>query len=108
MEFHPLGLAARYNDAAAEEVGVLQAVADLGLRMSDVVYLAQQRAIRNVMIATGRIGELQEMYRTNKPRHVDFTEVEQAMIEQFALAILDAVCIGWKGHEIAMREEATE
>jgi hypothetical protein len=54
MKDHPLGQAARYNDADAEEHGLVKACAMLGLHLPDVMYIAEQRAIRVVMLSSGR------------------------------------------------------
>jgi hypothetical protein len=96
MKDHPLGLAARYNDADCEERGFPAVFPALGLEMDDVIYLAQQRALR---VLTGEMD-------TTKPIPVPpLSARDMQQLVTLQACILDGIVIGWRGHQIAQRDD---
>lgn len=100
---HPIMQAARETNALADKVGLQQAITDLGmnLTLSEVNYMAQQRALRALASA---------MYNHNmgadpeKDETIAKKVVENTGIETMALvmsAYVDGFAIGWKANQIA-------
>jgi hypothetical protein len=97
MKNHPLGLAARYNDADCEEKGFQAVFPMLGLELDDVIYIAQQRALR---VVTGEMD-------TTKPIPVPpLTKPQAERLVNLQACILDGIVIGWRGHQIMQRDVA--
>lgn len=105
MKDHPLGLAARYNDSDAEEHGFVETVTKQGLELSDVLYLAEQRAIRVVMLQEGRFEEFQRAYATNQPATIVLSVEERLTVELLKVVYIDGILIGWRGRDIAIRQQ---
>jgi len=104
MKDHPLMLAARYNDARAEEVGVEAVLEQMGLALADVVYLAEQRALRVVAVFSTRPEMKRLLVNTNRPMAVPRMHDHERRVFQIAqTAYLDAIAIGYKAREIATR-----
>jgi hypothetical protein len=93
---HPLTEAARYVNAYADEQGLEATVNWLGMEtsLSEVSYLAEQRALRAIYARRGINLNLPEM--TN----VMLTADERAMLPVLAAAYLDGFAIGWKAREL--------
>lgn len=100
---HPLTEAARYNDAQAEEIGIMETVNANGLDPIAVVYIAQQRALRLVMLNNYGIEALEDLVRQNAKQELNLTERDRQMIEDIAIAFVDGIMIGWRGHAIHNR-----
>jgi hypothetical protein len=96
MKNHPLGLAARYNDAECEEKGFPAVFVTLGLEMQDVLYISEQRALR---VLTGEMD-------TTKPIPVRLSEKQQREMVTLQSCVLDGIVIGWRGHQISQRDVA--
>lgn len=94
-ERHPslyaLAEAAADNDALAEEHGVERVVSDLGLNLDDLVYIAEQRALRAVLMRSGRLDELP---RSNNPKDVALNEGERAEMAALIPVYLDGITLG--------------
>ena len=95
MKDHPLGLAARYNDAECEEKGFTAVFPSLGLALPDVMYISEQRAMR---VMLGHI-----------PHEINMTPVRfgREQLEQLATlqsCVLDGIVIGWRAHIITLRD----
>lgn len=100
---HPLLLAARYNDAFAEEHGLQGTVESvLDVPFETVKHVAEQRAIRVVMIRNpARLVSFQEqMKRGAEAQALPFTEEETAEITTLTMVYLDAIALGWKAKEL--------
>lgn len=102
MKNHPLGLAARYNDADAEEKGFVAFVESLGLDMDSLMYAVDQRATRCVL-ATTRPLILKEL-PTNGFAAIRLTERERTLHGHMQLALIDGIAIGWRAHQIKERD----
>lgn len=96
--------AARYNDADAEEHGSSGKVVEaMGLDVAEVRHVAEQRAMRMMLVLTGRAGELRRATEYNELNAIPFNEREREQIETMTLAYIDGIAIGWRGNQI--REE---
>lgn len=100
---HPLLEAARYNDAAAEEHGLEDAITNLGIDMDALRHTAYQRATRIVLMRNpARLVTLQEhMKAGGEAIALPFTPDEEAEIVMLTSLYLDAIALGWKGKELA-------
>ena len=101
LKDHPLGLAARYNDAAAEEKGLQATVEEMGLDIGLLLYAAKQRAIRTVAVQSQR-RELKLLLGNQSALRVvpPLTPAEKIAYAAAELACLDGIAIGWKAREI--------
>ena len=95
MKDHPLGLAARYNDADCEEKGFPAVFPPLGLKMDDALYIAEQRALR---VLTGN------QYPSNKTVAVRLDPVMVEQLVTLQACTLDGIVIGWRAHMITLRD----
>lgn len=115
----PLLMSARFNDDLAERKGTEQAVAELGLDLDEVVYVAEQRALRLTLHANGRSDELQSLHwpsagkATDRDRRrfsnmpaVRLDRAEQEQFQWFVSCSLDGICLGWGAHRIAEDNDA--
>lgn len=98
---NPLVEAARYGDAAAEEHGLINAVVNNGMDMDALQHLARQRALRLAILMNRGPAALREMTSVTERTVIQTTPAEQDMIEQFTLAYLDGMFIGWLGRRLS-------
>ena len=96
---HPLMEAARYNDAQAQEGGVKHALERLGLTWDDAMYVAEQRALRVVLMQRGD-GSL-EAAVSGQPFRLEHSD--EAAMRFIALASLDGIALGWNAARIEGR-----
>lgn len=102
MQNNVLGIAARYNDARAEEIPLPDMLKEMGLTWEDVSYIADQRAIRVVAVTSQR-RELKMLLLGNKDEPVrvpKFTPTEMISFNAAKLAIIDGLVIGWRAKGI--------
>lgn len=86
-----LSEAVRYNDARAEEHGFDEALRQLGLDdMNAVLHVAQQRAMRMVLVAEGSPINEETM------RSVLAYPARRAMMKSLTSTFLDGLCAGWE------------
>lgn len=104
-ENHPLTEAARYGDAQCEERGIEATVAEHGLDLDAIMHVAEQRSLRIVIMLSRGPEALMAMAKTGKFEHVRLTAMEDEMLEQFKVAYLDGLFIGWVAHAIADRSD---
>lgn len=97
---HPLLKAARYNDAQAEEVGLPATVGALGMDLSVLTHVAEQRALRMVLIHAGRLEELHKLTASTNPTPVELTPTQRKLVDVMAVTYLDGIALGWKAHEL--------
>lgn len=90
---YALAQAASDGDAVADERGLEAALTDLGLSLEDTLYVAEQRALRAVLIAGGRTEELRSFSRT-EPSAVQLSEEEQSQIKLLQSVYLDGIALG--------------
>ena len=87
LTYDDLAKACRENDAAAESENIAMVYGDLGTRVSVVVAVAEQRAIRSALQAAGKPipmgGET-----------VDIRPMEQAEFMRIQAAVMDGIAIG--------------
>lgn len=89
---HPLASAARDIDALSEEHGFDFIFKTLGLEKDDVIYVAQQRALRLALLHAGR-GDL---LGGTKPQTIPPGLVDKHMLQALTIMCLDGMAIGWK------------
>lgn len=97
---NPLLLAARYNDAEAEEFELADLFGRHGLELSEVEYLAQQRALRVVLMQSGR---MEEFRHQTEATTVNLSDVERNLMEAMVPLYVDAIFIGWRAKAIEDR-----
>lgn len=94
---HPLLEAARYNDAFCEEHGLLPMIERGGLVPDEVMYVAQQRALRVVLIESHR---LEETMNVTQATRIELTPEENAKLLNYIPIYLDAIMLGWKANQL--------
>lgn len=100
---NPLLVAARYNDAEAEETRNMEETCErLGLNANDMMYVAEQRAVRYALIQTGDAEKLRAMQGTNMAQTFRPTVQQQAIIDFVLPTYLDAIAIGWRARGIEL------
>lgn len=100
---HHLAQAAADNDAMAEEGGIPMALQRLGLNVEDVMHVAEQRALRAVMVESGRLPELQRAHRMGsvRPQGFKLSRLEQHKMTIYTAMSADAIAIGWRAKELS-------
>lgn len=102
--------ACRYGDAVAEEGGVEHATSKAGIDIAELAHVAEQRALRSLMLHTGRMAELwATSMGVPTPVALNANELEWLTIAT-ALA-MDGMYIGWRArglHEDAARENTNK
>ena len=100
---HHLAQAASDNDSMAEEIGLEGAVARVGLNVEDVRQVAEQRALRAVMVESGRLPELQRAHRqaSNRPQGFALSRMERHKLAIYTAMYMDAITLGWRANDLA-------
>lgn len=103
-ENHPFARSARANDGAADGgMSMLDIIEGLGIDREAYMHVCDQRALRAVLVASGRINESQ----SPKPGKVRLDRREQAIYTMFYAAYIDGVALGWRAKAYT-DEEAQE
>lgn len=100
---HPLAQAAADNDSMAEEGGIPMALTRIGLSVEDVMYVAEQRALRAVMVESGRLPELQRAHREGsvRPQGFKLSNLERHRMVLYQAMYADAIAIGWRANDLS-------
>lgn len=93
---HPLLMAARYNDAECQDHGLEGTITKHGLDLDDLIYVAEQRALRLVLIHSGRFNEI----NPTKATAIVLNSAEQSEVERLIPLYLDAIFLGWRAKEM--------
>jgi hypothetical protein len=96
-----LAAAASRNDEIAETQGLSATVGELGLEMDGLVYVAEQRALRAVIIQTRGLEGLEAMQASG----VALTPQEKVTQMHYASMYLDGIALGYRA---ALAEAALE
>ena len=96
---HALTEAARSNDALAEEHGMAGASRIIGIELDDVVHMAEQRAMRAMLLKFRGKEELAAMSQVDATL-VTVTEEEDAYMTGLIALYMDGIYLGWRAHEI--------
>lgn len=105
MKDHVLGIAARYNDADAEEHGFEEVISRQGLTLEDLHYLAQQRAMRALYVV---LGKDMEIFKSPKPIPFPILSAkERWLFTALTTAELDGMMIGWRAAKLEMSDRAS-
>ena len=96
---HPLAKAARMNDDAARAAksDIEKVVESLGMDLEALKYVAEQRALRAVLIQGER--ELPPFWTEKINVHLEPYEV--TLLGIYTAFYLDAIAIGWRARGIA-------
>lgn len=95
-----LAEAVRYNDARAEEHGFEGVIKQIfGNDVDAVMHVAQQRAMRYVLVTEGR--EINEQNMRSVLTH----PARKAMMISLIPTFLDGLCAGWEAKTIKDRAE---
>lgn len=91
---NPLIVAARYNDAESEEIGLEALVAKLGFDdLQALMHVCEQRALRVILLRRGGEAELRRVHGPDYTR-IPLTDFEKHELAYLTTVYLDAICIG--------------
>lgn len=99
MKDHPLAIAARELNNYAEEHGLEAACEFAGLKIEDVKYMAEQRALRAIWAYKGI------NLKGTEPVALLLSSDEKVLFRQLVPAYMDGLVTGWLGK---MREQQTK
>ena len=87
----------------AEEIGVAGALARIGLNVEDVMHLAEQRALRAVMVESGRVAEMQAAHAhgSQRPQGFSLSAAEKERQMFYMTIYVDAIALGWRAKELS-------
>jgi hypothetical protein len=103
MANHPLAVAAREtNDELCEKLGLEGTCQKCGLKLPDLIYMAEQRALRALFAQYGRNLQLKH------PTSFQLSESEERLFKALTTAYMDGLLIGWRGKEIYEQQQKTE
>lgn len=89
------------NDHDSERLGGAGAVlVSLGINVEDMSYVAEQRALRAVLVSSGRLNELGQLLRG--PVTIELSEAEQIWLTILTGAYMDGITLGYR----TLRENA--
>jgi hypothetical protein len=91
------------NDAIAEERGLEAAIGELELDAEDVKHVAEQRALRAVMVESGRAGELAiaHAHGSNRAQGFSLSTAEKARLVFYTAVYMDGIALGLRAERIA-------
>lgn len=105
-ENHPLAKAARLNDYEADAgKDPTKIAADLEIDTDALIYMAEQRALRVVLIQAGRIEEVQGAEMEARAQQVSLSPSQQALMQMLTVMYIDAMVIGWRALRIQEGDE---
>lgn len=105
-ENHPLAKAARLNDYEADAgKDAIKIAADLEIDTDALVYMAEQRALRVVLIQSGRLAEVQDAEMEARAQEIKLNVAEQAMMQMLTVMCLDGLVIGWRALRLQEGDE---
>lgn len=93
--------ASRYADALAGEGGLEHAAELASVEISELVYVAEQRALRALLVQTGRLGEVD----VRNLSAVALSPQERRWLRLATVVALDGLFIGWLAHKLATTKE---
>jgi hypothetical protein len=97
----PLLEASRYVNALAEEHGLEECVRRLGLDMTVLTHVADQRALVNVLVQSGRHEELSRVGL--QVFGIKLDQLERAAVLVFTAAYMDGIAIGYQARVLEER-----
>lgn len=93
---HPLARAARDNDAEADGGRDILAISgDLGLDGDSLRHMAEQRALRVLLVRHGRADEMERL-NAGETFPVSLSGEESGELTMFTAMYIDAITIGWR------------
>lgn len=91
----PWPTACRYADAVAEEGGIEHATEGEGIDIEELAHVAEQRALRSLMLHTGRLADLQTT-AAGVPTPVALNAAELEWLTIATALAMDGMYIGWR------------
>lgn len=95
---HPLLMAARYNDAEAEDHPLHKVIEKHGLDAAAYMHIAEQRAIRAVMMMSGQ--DPTKMSRSEVTA-IEFSDEQKALLPSLTSVYMDGIFIGWRANQLS-------
>ena len=100
---HPMAVAARFNDARAEEVGLSGTLSGMGLDVDDMMHIARQRALRAVCVSL-----YQQPLSEELARKIIVDPQASSFLLMATTVALDGMAIGWEAKRIADYDNSHE
>jgi len=101
MANHPLTIAVREIDGLSDHgKNVGEVCEDIGLKAEDVMYVAEQRALRSVYFFSRGI-----QLKLTESVEIRLNPIEMKMLLQFESAYMDGLCIGWRARDYVQKED---
>ena len=101
---HPLVEAARYTDAQGTEHGLEGFVKQIGLDLTMLMFVSEQRAIRSALMHSRGPQEMKRLSSATDPVEVRMSRAELDLLAVFTSAYLDGIAIGWEARRLAATE----
>jgi hypothetical protein len=103
MRDHPLAVAAReINDELCEKYGLQGTCEKCGLKLPDIAYMAEQRALRALFASYGRNLQLKRVDT------FQLSDSELSLLKTLTSAYIDGLLIGWRAREIYEQQQTTK
>lgn len=83
-------------------------ITDMGLDFEELRHVAEQRAMRCVLVLRGRGKELRDVDDSGELTAIAFDPTEQASVDLFTSVAMDTLAIGWRGNQLHEEEPMTE
>jgi hypothetical protein len=103
----PWPQACRYADAVAEEGGIEHATAAAGIDIEELAHVAKQRALRALMLHTGRMMEFAAT-SLGIPTQLRLSPEEREWLIIASAIAMDGMFIGWRARMLTEAAEADE
>ena len=102
IENHPLTQAARLSDDLSE-IDIESSIRQAGLEPEDLAYVAEQRALRYVLICVRKMSpdQFRELNKLGRYQAFKLSEYELYLLRMFISCEMDGLMVGWRGHQIA-------
>lgn len=94
MANHPLAVAAREVNDYAEKNGLGATCEKFGIKLEDLKYMAEQRALRTLYVARGA-----RDVNFKQPFKIQLSPADLPLYLALVAAYMDGIIIGWRGKE---------
>lgn len=107
MADHPLSIAARELDDLSEQTHLPDVVDSIGLKADDLMYVAQQRALRCVLLLVRKIplGHIRNIKTTQIYK---LSAYELHLYHMFTACVMDGLAIGWSAQQKQENQTCTQ
>lgn len=105
MRDHPLMVGAREADDLSA-IGVESQIRQAGLKPEDVMYVAEQRALRMILFLVRCMNEEQiKQYSAQTEGKFALSTYEKYLYRMFITAEMDGIIIGWRANQQQQTEK---